>query len=142
MYRIEFDGFIAANFDSPLSLLTPNLARLAAIGGFRNWDSMVKRYITDSRLRRVFTFQSLYAGVAPQDALATYAVITYMDTVSGVYFPRGGIRALPDALAAAGAHAGVQFHYRSTVTKLERNGSASPRCAPTRRSASPVTRWC
>jgi len=122
LYRIEFDGFIAANFDSPLSLLTPNLARLAAIGGFRNWDSMVKRYITDSRLRRVFTFQSLYAGVAPQDALATYAVITYMDTVSGVYFPRGGIRALPDALAAAGAHAGVQFHYGSTVTKLERNG--------------------
>ena len=35
LYRTEFDGFIAANFDSPLSLLTPQLARLAAIGGFR-----------------------------------------------------------------------------------------------------------
>ena len=122
LYRIEFDGFIAANFDSPLSLLTPQLARLAAIGGFRNWDAMVKRYITDSRLRRVFTFQSLYAGVAPQDALAVYAVIAYMDTVSGVFFARGGIRALPDALAAAAADAGVQFRYRSTVTELERSG--------------------
>src|SRR3954463_3040068 len=29
LYEIEFDGFIAANFDSPLSLLTPQLARLA-----------------------------------------------------------------------------------------------------------------
>ncbi len=122
LYRIEFDGFIAANFDSPLSLLTPQLARLAAVGGFRKWDSMVKRYISDSRLRRVFTFQSLYAGVAPQDALAAYAVIAYMDTISGVYFPRGGIRALPDAMAAAGADAGVQFQYCSNVTELERSG--------------------
>lgn len=119
LYRIEFDGFIAANFESPLSLLTPQLARLAAMGGFRNWDAMVKRYITDSRLRRVFTFQSLYAGVAPQDALAAYAVIAYMDTVAGVYFPRGGIRALPDALAAAAADAGVRFCYGSAVTNLD-----------------------
>ena len=61
---------------------------------------------------RVFTFQALYAGVPPQRALAVYAVIAYMDTVAGVYFPRGGMRALPDALAAAAADAGVEFRYR------------------------------
>ena len=66
LYRTEFDGFIAKNFDSPLSLVNPQLARLAAIGGFRKWDAMVNRHITDPRLRRVFTFQSLYAGVAPR----------------------------------------------------------------------------
>jgi phytoene desaturase len=122
LYRTEFDGFIAANFDSPLSLLNVALARLAVIGGFRRWDAMVKRHISDPRLRRVFTFQSLYAGVAPQQALAVYAVIAYMDTVSGVFFPRGGVRALPDALAAAAADAGVRFHYGSTVTALDRAG--------------------
>ncbi|OBF22671.1 phytoene dehydrogenase [Mycobacterium kubicae] len=122
LYRTEFDGFIAANFDSPLSLLTPSLARLAAIGGFRKWDRMVKRHITDSRLQRVFTFQSLYAGVAPRDALAVYAVIAYMDTVAGVVFPRGGVRALPDALAGAGTDAGVRFCYNATVTELEHSG--------------------
>jgi phytoene desaturase len=122
LYRTEFDGFIAKNFDSPLSLVNPQLARLAAIGGFRKWDTMVNRHITDSRLRRVFTFQSLYAGVAPRQALAVYAVIAYMDTISGVFFPRGGMRALPDALAAAAADAGVRFVYDATVTGLERSG--------------------
>ncbi|MGB6207530.1 phytoene desaturase family protein [Mycobacterium sp.] len=122
LYRTEFDGFIAKNFDSPLSLLNPQLARLAAIGGFRNWDAMVKRHISDPRLRRLFTFQSLYAGVGPRQALAVYAVIAYMDTVSGVLFPRGGIRALPDALAAAATDAGVQFQYGAAVTGLERAG--------------------
>lgn len=119
LYRVEFDSFIAANFDSPLSLVTPQLARLAAIGGFRRWDTMVGRFITDERLRRVFTFQALYAGVPPQRALAVYAVIAYMDTVAGVYFPRGGVRALPDALAAAAANAGVEFRYGATVSALE-----------------------
>jgi phytoene desaturase len=123
LYHLEIDGFIGSNFSSPLSLLTPQLAKLAAIGGFRGWEKMVSRYITDERVQRIFTFQALYAGVPPQRALAAYAVIAYMDTVEGVYFPRGGMRALPEALAAAAADAGVRFRYSSTVTKLERSGS-------------------
>ena len=120
LYQVEFDGFIASNFDSPLSLLTPQLARLAALGGFRRWDRVVRRFITDPRLHRIFTFQALYAGVPPQRALAVYAVIAYMDTIAGVYFPRGGMRALPDALAAAAADAGVEFRYGATVSGLDR----------------------
>ncbi|MGQ9406981.1 phytoene desaturase family protein [Mycolicibacterium gilvum] len=123
LYELEFNGFINANFDSPLSLLTPQLARLAAIGGFRRWEPMVRRFLSDERLLRVFTFQALYAGVPPRRALAAYAVIAYMDTVSGVYFPRGGMRALPDAMAAAAADAGVEFRYDAPVSALERSGS-------------------
>jgi phytoene desaturase len=123
LYALEMRGFIASNFSSPLSLLTPQLARLAAIGGFRGWEKMVSRFIADERLQRIFTFQALYAGVPPQQALAAYAVIAYMDTIAGVYFPRGGIRAMPEGLAAAAADAGVQFRYRTTVTRLERSDS-------------------
>jgi phytoene desaturase len=123
LYRVEFDGFIASNFDSPLSLVTPQLAHLAALGGFRRWDRVMRRFIADERLLRVFSFQALYAGVPPQRALAVYAVIAYMDTIAGVYFPRGGMRAVPDALAGAAADAGVEFHYGATVSSLEREGS-------------------
>ncbi|MBF6465667.1 phytoene desaturase [Nocardia beijingensis] len=123
LYRAEMDHFIAANFDSPLSMVTPELARLIALGGFGRWDRAVARYIRDPDLRRVFTFQSLYAGVAPSRALAAYAVIAYMDTVGGVFFPQGGMRALPDALAGAATEAGVRFRYDTAVTALERTGS-------------------
>ena len=124
LYRTEFDGFIGANFDSPLSLLTPQLAKLIALGGFRRWENVIRRFIKDERLLRVFTFQALYAGVPPQSALAVYAVIAYMDTIAGVYFPRGGMRALPDAMAASAADAGVEFIYGATVSELEWSGSA------------------
>ncbi len=123
LYETEFDGFIGANFDSPLSLLTPQLVRLLAMGGFRRWEKVISRFLSDERLLRVFTFQALYVGVPPQSALAVYAVIAYMDTIAGVYFPRGGMRALPDAMAAAASDAGVEFIYGATVSELERSGS-------------------
>ena len=123
LYRLESASFIGANFDSPLSLLGPDLARLACMGAFGRLDHAIGRFLTDERLRRVFSFQSLYVGQSPQQALAAYAVIAYMDTVAGVFFPRGGMRAVPDALAAAAAGAGVDFRYGAVVTELERSGS-------------------
>ncbi|MGX1799823.1 FAD-dependent oxidoreductase, partial [Streptomyces albidoflavus] len=61
LYALQMRRFIDANFDSPLALLTPDLARLAALGGFGRMDAQVGRFIRDERLRRVFTFQALYA---------------------------------------------------------------------------------
>jgi phytoene desaturase len=122
LHRAQMRRFIDANFDSPLDLLTPDLARLAALGGFGRLDAAIGRFLHDERLRRVFSFQALYAGVPPARALAAYAVIAYMDTVAGVYFPRGGMHALPRALAGAAADAGAELRFGQQVTRLERSG--------------------
>ncbi|GAA3399258.1 phytoene desaturase family protein [Streptomyces roseoviridis] len=122
LYEVQMRRFIDANFDSPARLLHPDTARLAALGGFGRLDRAIGRFLSDERLRRVFSFQALYAGVSPSRALAAYAVIAYMDTVAGVYFPRGGMHAVPAAMAAAAARSGVAFRYGEGVTRLERTG--------------------
>ncbi|MFJ5811581.1 phytoene desaturase [Streptomyces sp. NPDC093093] len=122
LYQAQMGRFIDTNFDSPLSLLHPDLARLAALGGFGRLQPAIGRFITDERLQRVFSFQALYAGVPPARALAAYAVIAYMDTIAGVYFPQGGMHAVPTALAAAAADAGATLHYGQSVMHLERSG--------------------
>ncbi|UFQ14099.1 MULTISPECIES: phytoene desaturase family protein [Streptomyces] len=122
LHEVQMRRFIDANFDSPMALLTPDLARLAALGGFGRLDARVARFLSDERLRRVFTFQALYAGVPPARALAAYAVIAYMDTVAGVHFPRGGMHALPRAMAAAASAAGGDLRFGQDVTRLERSG--------------------
>ncbi|WP_330237599.1 phytoene desaturase family protein [Streptomyces sp. NBC_00525] len=122
VYRAQMGRFIDANFDSPLGLLCPDLARLAALGGFGRLDRRIGRFLSDERLRRVFSFQSLYAGVAPARALAAYAVIAYMDTVAGVWFPKGGMYALPRAMADAAADAGAELRWSAEVSGLERSG--------------------
>ena len=125
LYKYEMKDFIDRNIDSPLNLLTPNLARLVALGGFRRLAPKVNQYLKDPRLQKVYSFQAMYAGVSPQQALAIYAVISYMDSVNGVFFPKGGMHALPRALAAAAEKHGVKFKYDSTVTKIDfQNGRA------------------
>ncbi len=123
LYKYEMNDFIDRNIDSPLNLLTPNLARLIALGGFRHLQPKVNQFLKDPRLQKVYSFQAMYAGVSPQQALAIYAVIAYMDSVNGVFFPKGGMHAVPRALAAAAQKHGVKFVYNSSVTSLEKKGS-------------------
>jgi phytoene desaturase len=61
--------------------------------------------------------------VPPHRALALYAVIAYMDTVAGVYFPRGGMHAVAAALAGAAVKHGVRIDYGREVTAVEVAGS-------------------
>jgi phytoene desaturase len=125
LYKYEMNDFIDRNIDSPLNLLTPNLARLIALGGFRRLSPKVNQFLKDPRLQKVYSFQAMYAGVSPQQALAIYAVIAYMDSVNGVFFPKGGMHAVPRALAAAAQKHGVTFKYSTSVTRLDvENGRA------------------
>ncbi len=123
LYRYEMTDFIDRNIDSPFDLLTPNLARLVAIGGFRRLAPKVREYLKDPRTERVFSFQAMYAGLSPYDALAIYAVIAYMDSVAGVFFPEGGMHAVPQAMAAAAERHGVTFRYDTEVTRVETQGT-------------------
>jgi phytoene desaturase len=116
LYRLQMRSFIDRNFDSPADLVGLSLARLVALRGFSRLAPTVARYFRDERLQRVFSFQSLYAGVSPARALAIYAVISYMDLVEGVSYPVGGMNALPTAMEAAARKAGVEFVYDTRVT--------------------------
>jgi len=118
LWALQRRDFIERNLDAPTDLLTLNLLRLVAAGGFGRLQPRIDRYFADPRTRRIFSFQSMYAGLSPHDALALYAVISYLDTVAGVYFPRGGIHAVPRALAGAAEKHGVEFRYGTTVSNV------------------------
>ncbi|MGY1632138.1 phytoene desaturase family protein [Geodermatophilus sp. SYSU D01186] len=122
LYRLQLDTFIDRNLDSPLDLLGPELLALVRRGGFGRLSGHVARYFTDDRLRRLFSFQALYAGVSPYRAIAAYAVIAQLDIGAGVWHPAGGIAAVPRALAAAAADAGVVLRYGTAVQRLDVSG--------------------
>lgn len=120
LYELEMPTFIDRSFDSPLDLAWPlgPVVRLVRMGGFRKLASVVSSYFDDPRLQRMFSFQSMYAGLAPYEALAIYCVITYMDSVAGVYFPEGGMHAVPAAMAAALEKAGVEVRLDAPVAEI------------------------
>lgn len=120
LYDVEVPNFIERNFDSVIDLVNrpAAAAKLVRLGGFGSLEKAVSRRFGDSRLVRLFTFQAMYAGLAPADALAIYAVITYMDCISGVYFPEGGMHQVPKALGSALTGAGAQVLYDHPVSRV------------------------
>jgi phytoene desaturase len=129
LYELEMPSFIDRNFNSPLDMawpLTP-MINLLRLGGLRKLSTVVNNYFDDERLRKLFSFQAMYAGLSPFDALAVYGVITYMDTVEGVYFPTGGMHAVARGLADAATKAGASFRYGTSVERIvQKNGTHGP----------------
>ncbi|MFC7447035.1 phytoene desaturase family protein [Rhodococcus daqingensis] len=130
IFTAEFDRFIDANFDSPLDLVRSraalaDLSTLVRIGGFGRLGPRVEKYLRDPRLQRIFTFQSLYAGLSPARALGIYGAIAHMDTSMGVFFPDGGMRAIAEAMADAFTTAGGTLALGTEVSRIDyRNGRA------------------
>lgn len=129
LYRLEMPDFIDRNFDSPLDYLTRigTLVRIVRMGGLRSVHRKVASFFSDERLHKLFSFQAMYAGLSPFDALAIYCVITYMDSVEGVYFPDGGMHRMATGLAAAAAAAGAAFRYGTAVERIEVSRSGGTR---------------
>lgn len=122
LYRLEMPAFIERNYDRPWDLARPlaPALQLLRLGALSSLDAKVSSYFRDERLQRLFSFQALYAGLAPQQARAVFAVITYMDCMAGVYSPDGGIGAVPRALATAAEKGGATLRYGVQVAEVLR----------------------
>ena len=127
LYEVELPHFIDRNYGTALSLLSrPRaLARLLRFGAFGRLGAKVRDTFDDERLHRLFSFQAMYAGLAPDQALAIYAVITYMDSIAGVWFPEGGIRSVPQAMADTLADNGAELRYSATVSSVLRRADGA-----------------
>lgn len=121
LYETELPNFIDRNFDSVLGLAANPLAglKLLRMGAFGSLAKVIDSRIKDERVRRMLSFQALYAGLSPVDALGVYAVITYMDTYRGVYLPEGGMGAVPAGMAGV-VERHAEIHYDTAATAILR----------------------
>jgi phytoene desaturase len=108
---------------SPTEMLRPALlgeALRLATGGVRHGlEQRIGQFFTDPRCRRLFAVQSLLAGVAPHQAPALFSALPFLDPCGKVYFPRGGVHAMPAALAGAAQKHGVTIRYDTAAARLE-----------------------
>ena len=63
--------------------------------------------------------QSMYLGISPFDAPAVYTLLPYTELAEdGLYYPEGGIYALPTAMAAVASKLGVEIETGQNVTQI------------------------
>ncbi|MCB8968140.1 MAG: phytoene desaturase [Ardenticatenaceae bacterium] len=88
----------------------------------KHYDNM-SNYFDHPRLKAAFTFQDVYMGLSPFAAPATFSMMPYTELAHGVWYPRGGMYRIVEALVAIAEAAGVEFVYDTAVTQIAVNGA-------------------
>lgn len=136
----NLDGFLAAvrplfdavigdrlgsrPFDS-LGTMLRFLPRLMRLGGHRSVTSLVNRWFRDFRHRFLYSFHPLFVGGDPFRTPSIYLMIPYLEREGGVWFARGGMYAVVEALGRLFVELGGTLRTGEEVREIEvRNGRA------------------
>ncbi|GIW05942.1 MAG: dehydrosqualene desaturase [Dehalococcoidia bacterium] len=109
-YRIARQRFVERNFLSLAEFATvPNVIEVFKTGSLGNLYDHVGRFFDDERLKLAFTFQTMYLGLAPHDAPAIYALLPYTELAEGIWYARGGMYRVVEALERLARELGVSI---------------------------------
>ncbi|KAK7743846.1 phytoene dehydrogenase AL-1 [Cytospora paraplurivora] len=118
-YELSVEHVLHKNHDSIATVLTPFFARMALkLHPFESIWSRAGRYFKTERLRRVFTFATMYMGMSPFDAPSTYSLLQYTEAAEGIWYPRGGFQTILARLADVGVRLGVTYRLSAPVRRI------------------------
>ncbi len=125
-YDIALKEFIMKNFDSPFQMLTPaGISSLLSGGALTDLYSKTGDYFKDPRVRIAFSIQSIYIGERPDKTPSVYGLIPFVEYTQGVWYPKGGLYSVADALLNICREMNVQVHLEKPVKKIIiENGTA------------------
>ncbi|KAJ4286687.1 ATP-binding cassette transporter CGR1 [Kalmusia sp. IMI 367209] len=119
-YELSVTHVLRKNFFSLLSMMRPSFLRhLVALHPFESIYSRASKYFWTERLRRVFTFASMYMGMSPFDAPGTYSLLQYTELAEGIWYPIGGFHKVVDALVKVGKRKGVTYRLNSPISRIQ-----------------------
>jgi phytoene desaturase (3,4-didehydrolycopene-forming) len=100
-------------------MLRPSfIRRVFTLHPFTSIYSRASHYFKTDRLRRVFTFASMYMGMSPFDAPGTYSLLQYTELAEGIWYPLGGFHTVIAALVKIAERNGATFKLSTPVSKV------------------------
>lgn len=118
-YEQSIIHVLRKNFTSLFHLARPSFLRyIFELHPFESIYYRASKYFRTERLRRVFTFGSMYMGMSPYDAPGTYSLLQYTELAEGIWYPRGGFHKVLEALVGVGKQMGVKYRLSTEVSQI------------------------
>ena len=90
-----------------------------SVAPFEKYKQFIDKYFSVPVLREFFYGFPGYAGFHPAEAPASLALLPWSVLREGVFYPKGGVWAIVQALYEFCCKKGVRFSFNSTVSHLE-----------------------
>ena len=84
----------------------------------RSVGGTVRKYVPDARVSQMLDHFTQYVGSSPEASPAVLCGIAHMQTAEGVWYPMGGTRAVPVALAKLAEELGVELRPGVGVNRI------------------------
>ncbi len=128
-YRLALEHFLYTNFTSITPFLKRDILKRAltmARLALQPIHPYVARSFKNPRLQQILEYPTVFLGSSPYSAPALYSLMSSLDFDDGVYYPRGTMYAVVEALVRIGTTHGVTYHLSSGVTQIiTNNGTAT-----------------
>lgn len=118
-HDVSMERFVSKHFASLAGFLAPsNVPDIIRVGAHQKLYAQVAKVFRDPRLQQAMSFQTMYLGVSPYEAPAVFSLLPYTELAVGVWYPKGGMGAIPLALERVCREEGVRLHYRAPVRRV------------------------
>ena len=90
---------------------------------FRSMDQGVRRFITDPKLIEILNYFIKYVGSSPYAAPAMLNVLPYIQYHYGLWYVKGGMYGLAQAMEKLALELGVEIRLQAEVSDIQKQGS-------------------
>ncbi|MFO0809646.1 MAG: phytoene desaturase family protein [Gemmataceae bacterium] len=115
-------GGLTDVFDLKNSFSATMLSDVLALRMGRTVASTVRSFVPDVRVAQMLDHFTQYVGSSPDASPAVLCGIAHMQTACGVWYPLGGTRAVPNALARLAGELGVELRTNVEVRHIDVDG--------------------
>ena len=121
-YHVAMEHLVDRDFRKPTEFFNlRNLPLLYRLKPLANHYRNMARYFKTPRLKAAFTFQDVYMGLSPFEAPSTFSMMQYTELAHGVWYPKGGMYSVVEALFNIALEHGVEFRLGDAVERIDVN---------------------
>ena len=101
-----------------LAFMAKQIPALLNLKSYKSVYSLVSNYISNEKLRRVFSMHPLLVGGNPFTTTSIYALILFLEKKWGIHYSLGGTGSVVKALEKLMIEEGIKIHKNAEVTEI------------------------
>lgn len=118
-YDIAKREFMYKNYDSLMDFFNKRtMVEGRKLSILSSMDTYVKKYFKSDFVQKIMQYQLVFLGSSPYKTPALYNIMSHIDFNMGVYYPKGGIYSLIEALASIARSHGATLTTDSEVRRI------------------------
>jgi phytoene desaturase len=121
LMQVTLDTFFIEPASTPadmIALVKKNPKFLKYLPVFlASYEDILRKYFKNEKVLKTMAYQALYFGLPPALVPGPYAMVPYTEHV-GLYYPKGGMIKIPEALKRVGEAHGMEVRLNTQVSKV------------------------